>query len=57
LNLTLYAREARGTPKPHWFSLVGGKESQCENPSNLLAVPMVMRVYRAARTFFKQKTE
>jgi len=41
-NLTLNAREARGTPKPHWFSLVGGKENQCENPSNLLEVPMVV---------------
>ena len=41
-NLTLHAREARGTPKPHWFSLVGGKENQCENPSNLLEVPMVV---------------
>ena len=30
------------TPKPHWFSLVGGKENQCENPSNLLEVPMVV---------------
>ena len=30
-NLTLHAREARGTPKPHWFSLVGGKENQCQN--------------------------
>lgn len=30
-NLTLCAREARGTPKPHWFSLVRGKENQCEN--------------------------
>src|SRR3989344_2801252 len=41
-NLTLHAREARGTPKQHWFSLVGGKENQCENPSNLLEVPMVV---------------
>ncbi|MBI5401064.1 MAG: recombinase family protein, partial [Candidatus Yonathbacteria bacterium] len=30
-NLTLHAREARGTAKPHWFSLVGGKENQSEN--------------------------
>ena len=29
-NLTLHAREARGVPKTHWLSLVGGKESQCE---------------------------
>jgi len=38
LNLTLHAREARGTAKPHWLSLVGGKESQCENQS----VPMMV---------------
>ncbi|MFZ2887055.1 MAG: hypothetical protein WA021_04520, partial [Minisyncoccia bacterium] len=25
-NLHLVAREARGTAKPHWFSLVGGTE-------------------------------
>jgi len=57
LNLTLHAREARGTPKPHWFSLVGGKENQCENPSNLLEVPMVVRVYRAARTYFQSQSD
>ncbi len=31
-NLSLVAREARGTAKPHWFSLVGGKENQCGTP-------------------------
>ena len=33
-NLTLNAREARGTAKMHWLSLVGGKESQYQNPRN-----------------------
>ena len=37
-NLTLHAREARGTAKPHWFSLVGGKENQCEN--DLVPIPV-----------------
>ena len=37
-NLTLHAREARGTPKPHWFSLVGDKE----NPPKNSAVPIVV---------------
>ncbi len=32
-NLTLNAREARGTAKMHWLSLEGGKESQYQNPA------------------------
>ena len=38
-NLTLHAREARGTAKPHWLSLMGGKESQCENDLVPILVP------------------
>ena len=40
-NLTLHAREARGTAKPHWLSLVGGKESQCEN--DLVPISVTLR--------------
>ena len=37
-NLTLHAREARGTAKPHWFSLSPTKENQCETD----LVPMLV---------------
>ena len=47
-NLTLHAREARGTAKPHWLSLMGGKESQCEND----LVPILVSIYNSARTYF-----
>jgi hypothetical protein len=53
LNLTLCAREARGTPKPHWFSLVRGKENQCEN--NLVST--VVGIYNEARTYFQSKSD
>jgi len=53
LNLTLHAREARGTAKMHWLSLLGGKESQYQNASFPMSVPKVVRVYRAARTYFQ----
>ena len=42
LNLTLNAREARGTAKMHWLSLVGGKESQYQNASFPMSVPKVV---------------
>ena len=41
-NLALFAREARGTPKMHWLSLVGGKESQYQNASFQELVPIVV---------------
>ena len=41
-NLTLHAREARGTAKMHWLSLLGGKESQYENASFPMPVPKVV---------------
>ncbi len=41
-NLTLHAREARGTAKMHWLSLVGGKESQYQNASIQDLVPIVV---------------
>ena len=41
-NLPLHAREARGTAKMHWLSLVGGKESQYENASFPMSVPKVV---------------
>jgi hypothetical protein len=56
-NLTLSARSARGTAKMHWLSLLGGKESQYENPSKNLGIPMVVRVYRAARTYFQSRSD
>jgi len=57
LNLTLNAREARGTAKMHWLSLVGGKESQYQNASFPMSVPKVVRVYRAARTYFESRSD
>ena len=56
-NLTLHAREARGTAKMHWLSLVGGKESQYQNASIQDLVPIVVRVYRAARTYFQSRSD
>ena len=41
-NLTLHAREARGTAKMHWLSLLGGKESQYQNASFPMSVPKVV---------------
>ena len=41
-NLTLHAREARGTAKMHWLSLLGGKESQYQNASIQDLVPIVV---------------
>jgi site-specific DNA recombinase len=41
-NLTLHVREARGTPKPHWLSLVRGKESQCGFDSMRTISPIVV---------------
>jgi len=57
LNLTLHAREARGTAKMHWLSLLGGKESQYQNASIQDLVPKVVRVYRAARTYFQSQSD
>ena len=37
-NLTLHAREARGTAKPHWFSLPPNKENQYETDLVPIAV-------------------
>lgn len=44
-NLTLHAREARGTAKTHWLSLEGGKESQYQNASVSDLVPMMVRIF------------
>ena len=41
-NLTLRAREARGTAKMHWLSLLGGKESQYENASFPMSIPKLV---------------
>jgi hypothetical protein len=57
LHLTLSARSARGTAKPHWLSLEGGKESQCENPSKNLRIPMVVSIYSTARTYFQSQSD
>ena len=56
-NLALFAREARGTAKMHWLSLLGGKESQYQNASVQDLVPMMVRVYRAARTYFQSQSD
>jgi hypothetical protein len=45
-NLTLHAREARGTAKMHWLSLPPTKESQYQNPSFLMSVPKVVTPMR-----------
>ncbi|OGG59889.1 hypothetical protein A2765_04910 [Candidatus Kaiserbacteria bacterium RIFCSPHIGHO2_01_FULL_56_24] len=57
LNLTIHAREARGTAKMYWLSLLGGKESQYQNASFPMSVPKVVRVYRAARTYFQSQSD
>ncbi len=41
-NLTLHAREARGTAKSHWLSLPPTKESQYQNASIQDLVPMIV---------------
>ena len=41
-NLTLFAREARGTAKMHWLSLPPTKESQYQNASIQDLVPMMV---------------
>ncbi len=41
-NLTLHAREARGTAKMHWLSLPPTKESQYQNASVQDLVPMIV---------------
>ena len=41
-NLTLHAREARGTAKMHWLSLPPTKESQYQNASIQDLVPMIV---------------
>ena len=41
-NLALFTREARGTAKMHWLSLLGGKESQYQNASVQDLVPMMV---------------
>jgi hypothetical protein len=57
LNLALFAREARGTPKMHWLSLPPTKESQYQNASVQELVPMMVKVYRAARTYFQSQSD
>jgi len=51
LNLTLCAREARGTPKNHWLSLTRTKESQSEK--NL--VSSLVPLYYQIRTYFQNR--
>lgn len=41
-HLTLSARSAHGTAKPHWLSLEGGKESQYENAFGRMVSPIVV---------------
>ena len=50
-NLTLHAREARGTAKMHWLSLLGGKESQYQNASIQDLVPIVVTPRRIELRF------
>jgi hypothetical protein len=56
-NLALFAREARGTAKMHWLSLPPTKESQYQNASVQDLVPMMVRVYRAARTYCQSQSD
>ncbi len=44
-NLTLNAREARGTAKMHWLSLPPTKESQYQNASVQDLVPMIVTLW------------
>ena len=50
-NLTLHTREARGTAKMHWLSLLGGKESQYQNASIQDLVPIVVTPRRIELRF------
>jgi hypothetical protein len=47
LNLP-HAREARGTPYPHWFSVAHATENQ----SNSDPVSSMVSIYNSARTYF-----
>jgi hypothetical protein len=50
-NLTLCAREARGTPQNHWLSLTRTKESQSEKNLVSTLVPL----YYQIRTYFQNR--
>ena len=52
-NLHLDAREARGIPASHWFSLAANKENQ----QNLDLVSRLVAVYNSARTHFSNNAE
>ena len=52
-DLTLHAREARGTPLDHWFSLSAIKENQ----SNSDLSSNLMTLYDVARTYFSNNPE
>jgi len=57
LHLALHARKARGTAKMHWLSLPPTKESQYQNAPFQDLVPVMVRVYRAARTYFQSQSD
>ena len=52
-NLTLHAREARGVPQPHWFSLSRAKENQSETD----LVSCLVSIYDSARTYFSTNAD
>ena len=57
LHLALNAREARGTAKMHWLSLLGGKESQYQNAPFQDLVPVMVSIYSTARTYFQSRSD
>ena len=52
-NLTLHAREARGVPANHWFSVAAAKENQSETD----LVSSLVRIYDSARTYFSTNAD
>ena len=50
-NLTLHAREARGVPASHWFSVAAATENQSE--TDLVS----LSIYNAARTHFSTNAD
>ena len=52
-NLTLHAREARGVPANHWFSVAAATKNQSETD----LVSRIVSIYNAARTYFSTNAD
>ena len=52
-NLTLHAREARGVPANHWFSVAAATENQSKTD----LVSCLVSIYNAARTYFSTNAD